>query len=255
MHPLSLSYRRQLGIDYSVLRDKLAAGEWELADNETRRLLIEMAGEEAQLREWVYFSEAKFIPVKDMLTVDRLWRAYSRDRFGWSVQRALWIASKRLWGPFFKRINWVQGENNAYRKWPNEFNYSATAEKGHLPLTNALRGTQLFQAVMEHEAFGGPVVKVEKIVSALPPHPQLHASCSRLRSLLEEHVSHERSNDDSCDSLSQVWGTGDRKSWLSGGGVSAYSGEPPTLGLGLVVQLGALILLAAISSQLFAPSF
>lgn len=154
----------QVEADYTLLRDKLAAGEWELADNETRRLLIEIAGDEAQLREWVYFSEVKFIPVKDMLTLDRLWRAYSRDRFGFSVQRALWIASKRQWGPFFKRINWVQGENNAYRKWPNEFIYKPEAEKGHLPLTNALRGTQLFQAVMEHEAFGGPVVKVEPIV-------------------------------------------------------------------------------------------
>lgn len=49
--------REQLGVDYTLLRDKLAAGEWELADNETRRLLCEIAGEEAQLREWVYFTE------------------------------------------------------------------------------------------------------------------------------------------------------------------------------------------------------
>ena len=32
-----------------------------------------------------------------------------------------------------------------YRKWPSEFDYSQAAPKGHLPLTNALRGTQLFQ--------------------------------------------------------------------------------------------------------------
>lgn len=112
--------------------------------------------------------QVKFIPVKDMLTLDRLWRAYSRDRYGYSVQRALWIASKRQWGPFFKRINWTTGENNAYRKWPTEFLYKADAEKGHLPLTNALRGTQLFQAVMEHEAFGGPVVKQEPMVRGVP---------------------------------------------------------------------------------------
>jgi hypothetical protein len=39
------------------------------------------------------------------------------------------------------------------RKWPTEFNYSLEAPKGHLPLTNALRGTRLFEAVMEHEAY------------------------------------------------------------------------------------------------------
>lgn len=47
----------------------------------------------------------------------------------------------------------MQGENNVYRKWPAEFNYSYEAPKGHMPLTNALRGTQLFQAIMEHPAF------------------------------------------------------------------------------------------------------
>lgn len=40
-----------------------------------------------------------------------------------------------------------------YLKWPAEFNYSYEAVKGHMPLTNALRGTQLFQAIMEHPAF------------------------------------------------------------------------------------------------------
>lgn len=39
------------------------------------------------------------------------------------------------------------------RKWPKEFIYSLEGAKGHLPLTNALRGTQLFKALMEHPAF------------------------------------------------------------------------------------------------------
>jgi len=38
-------------------------------------------------------------------------------------------------------------------KWPGEFQYDAAAVKGHLPLTNALRGTQLFEAILEHPAF------------------------------------------------------------------------------------------------------
>ena len=135
----------QCGADYTLLRDKLAAGEWELADNETRRLLCEVAGEDAAAREWVYFTEVKFIPKKDLQTMDKLWRAYSDSRYGFSVQRNLWIASKQQWGALFKRIAWVAGENNAYKKWPGEFTWAADAPKGHLPLTNCLRGTQLFQ--------------------------------------------------------------------------------------------------------------
>ena len=40
-----------------------------------------------------------------------------------------------------------------HSKWPGEFKYEAAAAKGHLPLTNALRGTQLFEAILEHPAF------------------------------------------------------------------------------------------------------
>lgn len=50
----------------------------------------------------------------------------------------------------------MQGENNVYRKWPAEFMYTMDAPKGHLPLTNALRGTQLIQV-----------------------GPDLHSQCSR----------------------------------------------------------------------------
>ena len=39
------------------------------------------------------------------------------------------------------------------RKWPKGFTYSLDAVKGHLPLTNCLRGTQLFKAILEHPAF------------------------------------------------------------------------------------------------------
>lgn len=63
------------------------------------------------------------------------------------------LQAGRRWPKFFKAIGWVQGENNVYLKWPAEFIYSFDAVKGHMPLTNALRGTQLFQAIMEHPAF------------------------------------------------------------------------------------------------------
>lgn len=143
----------QLGLDYSLLRDLLAAGEWEKADDETRLKLIEMAGEEAVIRGWVYFTEVKDIPIADLRTVDDLWLSYSKGRYGYSVQKKAWVKSRKVWTKFFQEIDWVQGENNAYRKWPLEFNWVADAKKGHLPLTNALRGTQLLQAVLEHPAF------------------------------------------------------------------------------------------------------
>ena len=143
----------QAGVDYTALRDLLKAGEWEEADNEHRRLMCVLAGEDAEDRGWVYFTEARQFPVKDLLTIDALWTFYSDGKFGFSVQRKIWVGQKRQWTKFFKQIDWVQGENNAYRKWPEEFIWKKEAARGHMPLTNALRGTQLLEALLEHPAF------------------------------------------------------------------------------------------------------
>lgn len=141
------------GVDYTKLRDLLAEGKWREAEDETRAKLIEAAGEAAKERNWVYWSEAKAIAVEDMETLDALWAAASNGKFGYRAQRQMWIQNRKQWTRFFRAIDWVQGENDVYRKWPQEFKYEATAPKGHLPLTNALRGTRLFEAILEHPAF------------------------------------------------------------------------------------------------------
>lgn len=66
-------------------------------------------------RGWVYFTEVTSIPDADLRTMDLLWRAASAGRYGYSVQRELWLQSRRQWPKFFKAIDWVQGENNVYR--------------------------------------------------------------------------------------------------------------------------------------------
>jgi len=143
-----------MGVDYAPFRALLEAGEWEKADDEHRRLMCVLAGEEAEDREWVYFTEVANMPTTDLQTIDALWKYYSNDRFGFSVQRKIWISQKRQWPKFFKKIDWTTGENGDYRKFPQEFQWRADAAQGHLPLTNALRGTQLLAALLEHPAFG-----------------------------------------------------------------------------------------------------
>jgi len=151
--PEEVELRSARGLDYAPLKDLLAAGEFEKADDETRAKLIEMAGPSAVDRGWVFFTEVRAIPEDDLRTVDRLWQAYSEGKFGYSVQRKVWIKNRRQWSEFFAAIDWTQGENANYRKWPEEFRYDTKAPRGHLPLTNCLRGTQLFAEVMEHPAF------------------------------------------------------------------------------------------------------
>jgi len=142
-----------IGVDFTALRDHLKAGDFRQADDETRALLIKMAGEGAIKRGWVYFSEVKSIPIEDLQTMDALWKTASGGNFGYSVQRDIWNQQQKRWPKFMRQLDWVVGDNAIYRKWPAEFIYSMDAARGHLPLTNALRGTQLFEALLEHPAF------------------------------------------------------------------------------------------------------
>lgn len=61
---------------------------------------------------------------------------------------------------FFIKVGWMKKldtevEQYNYRAFPNEFIWELNEEipEGHLPLTNALRGTQLLSSIFEHPAF------------------------------------------------------------------------------------------------------
>ncbi|KAJ7191440.1 hypothetical protein O6H91_01G141000 [Diphasiastrum complanatum] len=153
-----MALESEAGVSYELLRNRLAAGEWELADEETRRLLCLLAGEGAAKRKWVYFSEVQFIPSADFKTIDGLWRAYSKNKFGYSIQRRIWKSVDKDWTVFFRKVGWTRpldDRNDTYCKFPLEFMWDLAdpTPQGHLPLTNALRGTQLLEKILCHPAF------------------------------------------------------------------------------------------------------
>eukprot|EP00798_Chlamydomonas_sp_ICE-L_P015821 gene15821-21941_t len=97
-----------VGIDYTALCDFLKEGDFRKADDETRALLIRLAGEEAEKRNWVYWTEVKTISVDDFQTMDKLWKAASNNKFGFSVQKEIWRQSQKRWPKFFKNLDWIQ---------------------------------------------------------------------------------------------------------------------------------------------------
>lgn len=142
------------GVDYVPLATMLATGDFEGADQFTRDALIKIAGEGAKKREYVYFTEVAKIPSTDLCTIERLWLQFSNGAFGYSVQKRVWDIEKGDFDNFIRRIGWTTVENESERKlrWygQSEFIYTLKAPKGHLPLTSALRGTQLVKKLMEH---------------------------------------------------------------------------------------------------------
>lgn len=145
----------ETGYDFVPLATALAAGKWEEADQITRDGLIEITGEEAVKRKFVYWTEVKTISKVDLATMERLWLKYSDGKFGYSVQRRIWNTQKQNFENFCNKIDWNVEDDGVMRKrrWfgQSEFIYDLEkAPKGHLPLTSALRGTMLIKEIFQH---------------------------------------------------------------------------------------------------------
>jgi hypothetical protein len=142
------------GVDYVPLATMLATGDFQGADQFTRDNLIKIGSAEGSGRPFVYWTEVKSIPNVDLCTMERLWLMFSDGNFGYSVQKRSWDFENGDFDRTIARIGWtvLDGEVVRKRKWflkPNEFIYDvAKAPRGHLPLTSALRGTQLMKELM-----------------------------------------------------------------------------------------------------------
>ncbi|XP_061991257.1 tetrapyrrole-binding protein, chloroplastic [Rosa rugosa] len=159
--PSSSSSSSSKSNTFDLLQQHLSAQNFREADEETRRLLIVLAGEAAQKRGYVFFSEVQFIPEADLKAIDDLWRQHSNNRFGYSVQKRIFFEKvNQDFTNFFIKVGWMKKldtevDQYNYRAFPNEFIWELNNDtpEGHLPLTNALRGTQLLKCVLNHPAF------------------------------------------------------------------------------------------------------
>jgi hypothetical protein len=135
-------------IDYAPLQQLLAKQEFEAADRLTLQKLCELAGDAAVQRKWLYFTEVDNFPGTDLQTIDLLWQLHSEGRFGFSVQRDIWLGLGRNWDKFWVKINWKNGNN--WTRYPQEFVWDMSAPKGHLPLSNQLRGVRVIASLFNH---------------------------------------------------------------------------------------------------------
>lgn len=136
------------GIDYSSLQQLLVRREFEKADVVTNQKLCELAGASAVERKWLYFTEVKTFPNVDFKTVDNLWRIHSEGKFGFSVQRKIWVSVGKDFTKLWPKIQWKDGNN--WTRYPGEFVWDLSAPRGHLPLSNQLRGVRTIAAIFDH---------------------------------------------------------------------------------------------------------
>jgi hypothetical protein len=147
-----LTPRSDLDIDYDELQTLLIKRDYQSADKLTMQKLCELAGESAIARKWVYFTEVSQFPITDLQTIDRLWRLYSEDRFGWSKQRELWIRLGKDWDRLWTQLVW-KSSAGVWTRYPTEFIWDLSAPVGHLPLSNQLRGVRMMDSLLSHPAW------------------------------------------------------------------------------------------------------
>ncbi|MBD2041093.1 GUN4 domain-containing protein [Microcoleus sp. FACHB-672] len=123
------------GIDYSRLRNFLAAEEWKEADQETAAVMLKAAG-----REQEGFLRAKDIAelsCQDLQTIDTLWLKYSKGCFSFSIQQRLWEkvggnpnANYETENLFADSLGWRVKEN-----WLDYHHliFNVSAPEGYLP--------------------------------------------------------------------------------------------------------------------------
>ncbi|MBD2199320.1 MULTISPECIES: caspase, EACC1-associated type [Calothrix] len=125
-------------IDYTKLRNLLAAGKWKDADYETYVLMVKALGK--QNGHYFKTEELLNFPCTDLHTIDSLWVKYSNGLFGFSVQKEIYLSvggqlnnqsNKETWDKFGDRVGW-----KLEKDWIDydKVTFDISALEGHLPI-------------------------------------------------------------------------------------------------------------------------
>ncbi len=125
-------------VDYTKLRNFLKAGQWKEADYETYLVMLSVVGR--RNGDWIRAKELSNFKSTDLRTIDSLWVKYSNGRFGFSVQKKIYLDvggkpdgryDEGAWKKFGDAIGWrVEGNWIGY----DDVTFDTIAPQGHLPI-------------------------------------------------------------------------------------------------------------------------
>nr|ARW60521.1 hypothetical protein [Polysiphonia sp.] len=129
------------GVNYQHLQELLINKKFEEADKFTQKCLCELVKLKTNKKKnWLYFTDIQFIPKENLFILDLLWKTYSKGKFGFAIQKKIWLKNNKKWDKLWEKIYWTK--NGVMKRYPQEFTWTMDAPEGHLPLFNQLRGTQ-----------------------------------------------------------------------------------------------------------------
>ena len=138
----NIPLKSAVGVEYTKLRDLLAAHKWREADEETYQVMLKAAGR--QKEGWLRMNDIDNFPMEDLYTTNKLWVFYSKGHFGFSIQKRIY-QDKRGTTEYNLEVRQRIGHMVGWRvdgNWINydDFNFSLKAEKEHLPGKRKIKG-------------------------------------------------------------------------------------------------------------------
>jgi hypothetical protein len=132
---------------YQKLEELLKVQQWREADTETYRLMITTVGKEEG--QWFDPEDLLNFPCEDLKAIDGLWVNYSQGKFGFSVQKQIYVdcgakldgkyPGDKIWNEFSDRVGW--------RKGGNYLNYSDLTANPSLSPTGEFPGAGVEQGL------------------------------------------------------------------------------------------------------------
>jgi hypothetical protein len=130
------------------LEKLLKAKEWRKADELTSKLMCQVSNREKE--GWLNIENIKAFPHKDWWTIDQLWVHYSNSKFGFSIQKKLWLEcggniwryDDKVWKKFAAKIGWYYPQNDDWKTYTQLMNDTKNAQNAplaSLPFTLSIK--------------------------------------------------------------------------------------------------------------------
>ena len=127
--------REQVHPRYENLINYLANAQWQKADEETAKVMLEVSNRTKQ--GYLEVDDIKAFPCEDLQLIDRLWLKFSGGHFGFSVQKEIYLLCggkadytyyEKAFEKFGDEVGWREKDS-----WNFRMRYGMESPKGHLP--------------------------------------------------------------------------------------------------------------------------
>jgi hypothetical protein len=123
---------------YQNLEKYLKKKQWYEADHETLKLMCKIADREEE--GWLDSEHIEAFPCEDLRMLDKLWVHYSNSKYGFSIQKKLWLEcggeigknDYEVWKKFGAKVGWYHPEKNDWRTY-TEFMSDTKNAQNSLP--------------------------------------------------------------------------------------------------------------------------